>query len=98
NHRIERFDESGRFDTSGFNVANNGAFIGSLGGKGTRQDQFEPPLGLAFDELHQKLFVADSGNNRVVATHPVYTALITSGEEGSSLGQFRQPRTISVSD
>jgi hypothetical protein len=53
-------------------------------------------MGLAFDDFH--LFIADSGNNRVVVAEPSFGAMATSGEAGSALGQFRGPVHVSVSD
>ena len=79
NHRIERFDRNGQFANSGFHVAKDGSFVSSYGEFGTNQSQLNNPRGLGQNELGVHLFIADSGNNRIVVAEPSFSPLATSG-------------------
>jgi hypothetical protein len=98
NHRIERFDKSGRFESAGYHVAKDGSFVSSFGEYGTNRSQFNEPRGLGQNELREHLFIADSGNNRVAVAHASFGPLATSGEPGTALGQFRNPINVCVSE
>ena len=98
NHRIERFDQNGQFARSGFHVAKDGSFVSSFGEFGTNQSQFNNPRGLGQNELRGHLFIADSGNNRIVVAEASFGPLATSGGPGSDLGQFRDPRNVCLSE
>ncbi len=98
NHRIERFSMSGAFSqSSGYHVGKNGEFISSFGEQGTNVGQFKDPRGLASGEPHQHLFVADSGNDRIVVADD-FVLRAGSGETGTDLGQFRDPVNVCVSE
>lgn len=70
---------------------------------GVTNDRFNAPGGLALDQ-YRNLFVADSGNHRVVFFKPrwqddtsgQYTHLGTFGSNGAGSGQFDQPLGLAV--
>jgi len=97
NHRVERFSRKGVIITTGFHVDRNGQFLSSLGAYGTNIGQFINPKGLSFGGSHSLLFIADSGNDRIIVAHET-EALAASGKTGTSLGQFRGPVHLCASD
>jgi DNA-binding beta-propeller fold protein YncE len=47
-------------------------------------------------DAHGNVFVADTGNNRIVKLSPEGVLLTTWGEKGAAAGQFDQPRWVTV--
>ncbi len=56
---------------------------------------FNAPQSVALD-AYGNVFVADTGNNRIVKLSPEGVLLTTWGERGTAAGQFDQPRWVTV--
>jgi DNA-binding beta-propeller fold protein YncE len=82
NHRLQWF------------ATPDGHFTSSLGQPGSGVGQFNTPKGLVYDGVG-KLYVVDSGNNRVVLAYGA-DFLGTSGSCGSALGQFQGPVNLGL--
>jgi DNA-binding beta-propeller fold protein YncE len=55
---------------------------------------FNGPMGIAYDSANDYVYVADSGNNRIVKTKMDGTGWIAYGELGSTVGKFNNPSSI----
>ena len=76
NNRVQRFNL-------------NGAFIEAFGTQGSGPGEFTTPKGLFYDSVGY-LYVADSGNSRIVVSlSGAYAG--SSGSSGPALGQFQGP-------
>ncbi len=75
NHRIQKFDSSGKF-------------LRKWGGQGTSDGQFATPQGVAVDVLKNLVYVLDSGNCRVQKFDTSGTFLKKWGSPGTGNGQF----------
>ena len=72
-----------------------GKFLSALGIRGTKDGQFNCPMGLAFCDTN-KLFVVDSDNYRVQVFKQDSTFMLSFGGEGDAPGQFQYPVRIAV--
>lgn len=68
-------------------------YVGSF--TGTGEKKLDGPQGVALDS-HGDLWVADTGNNRVVELSPAGKTLLAFGTKGSGDGQFNDPQSIGV--
>lgn len=85
NGRIVEYDEAGNY-------------VAFYGKKGSGLNKFTKPLGISVDE-NGYIYVADSGNNRIVRFLPVAGAITewqTFGTLGSGEGQLKKPLGVFV--
>lgn len=86
--------DSGQTTLSGHNRIQvfhaNGTFDSSFGEKGSQPSQFLVPQGLAVDD-DGRLYVADTGNNRVKVYNPDLQLNYTFGTGGTGNYSFNQP-------
>jgi streptogramin lyase len=85
NGRIVEYDEAGNY-------------VAFYGTKGSGLNKFTKPLGISVDE-NGYIYVADSGNNRIVRFLPVtgqITEWQTFGTLGSGAGQLKKPLGVFV--
>ncbi len=99
NHRIQLFDKEGKLH-------------GIIGQRGTVIEEdlaelfdtpltlfsspaFEFPTGISADS-NGNIYVADSGNHRVVKLRQDGEVLLTFGQKGSNLGEFQYPHDIAI--
>jgi len=75
NRRIQIFDSNGQWKKS-------------IGSNGSENDQFNRPMGIAFDSKSH-LFVADSWNSRIVDFDQNMQFLKVFGSRGNENGQFQ---------
>jgi DNA-binding beta-propeller fold protein YncE len=68
-----------------------GAYLGTLG-----DGQLARPVGLAFDAARQLLYIADTGDHRVVVLTMQDTVQASIGSRGSGPGQFNFPTFVSL--
>jgi len=69
----------------------------SWGSRGTGNGQFREPWGVVFDRHHSKrVYVADTGNNRVQVFTSEGKFLKRWGESGAGDGQFDSPISVAV--
>jgi serine/threonine-protein kinase len=69
--------------------------VATFGTLGSGRDQFRFPNGIALDEQGD-IYVADTGNNRIVVLSPSGEWLFAVGTRGSHPGQFNAPTGIAV--
>ena len=77
NHRIQRFT--------------SGQYSASVGTQGSGHLQFDCPTGITFNARSNKVYVADSCNDRVQVLNSDLTFSSTFGMSGSGKGQFNYP-------
>lgn len=82
NHRIQKFDE-------------NGKFISQWGGQGNDSGKFERPSGLAVD-AEGNIFVADYELDRIQKFTADGKFLMQWGSSGSDFGQFNSPTGLAI--
>jgi len=88
NHRVQVFSCD---DDDGF------SFVSKLGERGNQPGQFEHPWGIAIDHDHDRILVADSGNNVVqLWSLSDQSFLSCIGQQGSGDLEFKDPRGIAV--
>lgn len=69
----------------------------SWGSRGTGNGQFQSPWGVVYDRhRHRRVYVADTGNNRVQAFTAEGKFLMKWGEKGTGDGQFDRPIDLAV--
>ena len=91
-HRITVFDRNDALFAR-FGAQGSG---GSVGGSGSRDGEFNNPVGVAVDS-QGFVYVADMGNSRIQKFQPSTGSFVTKwGSPGSGPGQFRKPRAIAV--
>jgi hypothetical protein len=73
----------------------NWYYVKTIGTNGPTSDQINGAMGLALDKSN-RLFVADSGNNRIQVFDRDGNFLFRWGSNGSGNGQFNYPRAICV--
>jgi len=73
-----------------------GKFLSAVGIRGTKDGQFNCPMGLAFNSTNM-LFVVDSDSYRVQVFQQDGTFMFLFGGEGDAPGQFQYPVRIAVS-
>ena len=76
NHRIQKF-------------TGEGEFIASVGNTGRKQLQFYRPMGIAFNNVNQKIYVVDY--DRIQVLNSDLSFFKAFGKEGSGKGQFARP-------
>jgi uncharacterized protein (TIGR03663 family) len=94
NYRIEKFDKDGKFllkwgdgkDTTGDPTINQQS-----------TNVFYGPRQLAFDKTHKELYVADTGNKRIMVFDPQGNYLRQFGSKGSGPGLFDEPVGVALS-
>jgi uncharacterized protein (TIGR03663 family) len=94
-YRIEKFDANGNFLLKwgeGMNSRNDPAQA-LQNPKG-----FYGPRGLFYDRNRKELYVADTGNRRIVVFDKNGVPLRQFGTSGSAPGQFDEPTSVAVSD
>ncbi|XP_065180514.1 tripartite motif-containing protein 2-like [Sycon ciliatum] len=69
----------------------------SFGSKGNGRVQFEDPFGITISN-DGKVFIADSGNNRVKVTTLDGTYIRDIGKQGSCNAEFKDPTDVTVDD
>ena len=72
-----------------------GAFIATVGGKGSQPLQFKYPIGIAVHHNGQ-VFVSDTGNNCVQVLNADLTFSHSFGSKGTQPGEFNGPRDIAI--
>ena len=72
-----------------------GAFIATVGSKGSQPLQFKYPEDVAIDH-NGKIFVAEYGNNRVQVLNADLTYSHCFGSKGNQPGEFDRPCTITI--
>jgi sugar lactone lactonase YvrE len=93
-YRIQKFDANGNFLLKwgeGLDVKNDPSLAQR------RPDGFYGPRGLFYDKDKKELYVADTGNRRIVVFDKNGTALRQFGSSGSGPGQFNEPTGVAVS-
>ena len=78
NHRIQKFTEEGQF-------------FEPIGTQGSGLLQFSFPTDIALNASNGKLYVTDTGNDRVQVLNSDLTFSCTFGRKGSDKGQFNTP-------
>jgi sugar lactone lactonase YvrE len=89
NHRIQKFDANGKFLTTW------GSNVDTRGVANVNPTQFYGPRALAID-AQGNLFVADTGNKRILKFSPSGEPLAQYGGVGSDNGQFLEPVGIAI--
>jgi len=73
------------------------SFVSKFGEQGDQPGQFAYPLGIAIDHDHDRIFIVDSGNNRVQSwSLSEQSFLSCAGQEGSGDLEFQYPRGIAI--
>jgi len=85
NHRIQVFDNRGRF-------------LLKFDTKGSGQGQLNTPCGLAIDRTRGHIIVADAGNNRIQIFDNKGSPVSAVGSKGSGEGQFNRPWGVAVDE
>ncbi len=84
NNRVERWRRSGEMVEEG-----------SIGTHGSGSKQFSKPTGIAYDQTQHRLYVADTGNNRIAYFSRELTEWGTTGSSGSGyFGQMKAPTWV----
>ncbi|NWJ96234.1 MAG: glycosyltransferase family 39 protein [Chloroflexi bacterium] len=94
NFRIQKFDKDGKFllkwgegkDTTGTTEGNQQS-----------PNVFYGPREMAYDAVHKELYIADTGNQRIVVYNKQGQFIRQFGEKGSTPGQFSEPVGVAVS-
>ena len=81
NNRIQKF-------------TTNGKFITTVGSERNKPFQFSYPTGIAIHPVSKRVYVSESGNDRVQILNPDLTPRSMFGSHGSDKGQFNFPRGI----
>ena len=84
----------------------NGTFLRKWGSKGSASGFFNSPLGIHFEvkkgalytDLTGRVYVADSGNNRIQVFNLKGEYITTIGTSGSGDGQLESPSGVTVDD
>lgn len=84
NHRIARMDTM------------TGTGWMTFGTQGSGVGQFNQPLDVAVDEAAGKIYVTDSGNNRIIQLNLDFSGWTAFGQLGSGTNQFNLPWGIAV--
>ena len=82
NHRIQKFDQKGKF-------------LAAFGGRGMGDGQFNSPWGITVD-TNGDLYVADWRNDRIQKFTPEGKFLEKFGASGDAVGQFNRPSGVAV--
>ena len=105
NDRIQSFEMvSGSTCPSGTEKIINGVcFIEEFGSSGSTDGKFTSPEGLAFDEVNDLLYVADTENDRIQMISTVGSSNSISfseefGSQGSSDDEFDMPTDLAIDD
>ena len=69
----------------------NGDYVRSIGQKGSRELEFNEPMGIGVHPKTHKIFIADFGNCRIQVLNCDLTFSTKFGSEGSGNGQFKKP-------
>jgi DNA-binding beta-propeller fold protein YncE len=80
-----------------YRFTEEGKFLGTFGGSGSRQGQFYGPTAMATDK-HGDLYVIDSGNVRIEKFSKDGEFLLTFGREGDGDDEFYHPSGIAVAE
>ena len=80
-HQIQRFSP-------------NGQFLAAVGTKGTKRLQFHLPHDIMFNTSNNKLYVADTKNDRIQVLNSDLTFFHVFGKTGSGDGCFDHPRSV----
>ncbi len=94
NYRIQKFDATGKFLTKwgrGFDTK------GDLAVSQANPNGLYGPRGLAYDKTKGELYVADTGNRRVLVFDKNGNFLRQFGSRGSDPAQFDEPVSVAVS-
>jgi DNA-binding beta-propeller fold protein YncE len=78
-----------------YKYRDDGRFVGSIGGPGSREGQFYGPTALALDRSGD-LYVIDSGNKRVQKFSGEGDFLLSFGGEGEGEDEFSHPSGVAV--
>jgi DNA-binding beta-propeller fold protein YncE len=70
--------------------------VGSFGGPGSGNAQFNSPLGIAVNQATGQIYVADPGNNRIERFSAAGLFELSWGSSGTGNGQFDSPFGIAV--
>jgi sugar lactone lactonase YvrE len=71
--------------------------LGTAGSSGAGQDQFAGPLGIAADPAHRRIFVGDSGNDRIQVFATAPQAIFAATLPGARSVELGHPATIFAS-
>lgn len=82
NHRVQKF-------------TSDGAFVASIGSRGTEDGEFLSPTGIGIDAVGN-IYVADTGNGRVQKFTSEGRFVTKFGSTGSGDGQFKTPIDVAV--
>ncbi len=94
NYRIQKFDKDGKFLLKWGDGKDTG---GDLAANQASPAVFYGPRELAYDPLKKELYVADTGNRRIVVYDKTGKFIRQFGSKGSGPGQFNEPVGVAVS-
>jgi sugar lactone lactonase YvrE len=75
----------------------DGAFIDSFGKRGSDEGAISRPYGICLDE-HDYIYLADTGNNRVLKFAPDGRFICQWGSSGAGVGQLTAPIAVAVNE